>query len=248
MTASASRPQPIGPQLALAVALRETATFDSFEVGANAAAVAALRRLAAGGAEAGILLHGPAGRGKTHLLQATAREATQRGRRAAYLPIARLAGEDPAALVGFERLELLCFDEIEPALESATLAPRLLRLLDAVRAHGGGYALAAASPPQRLPCDLPDLRTRLSACAVFGLKPLDERGLRALLIARARSRGLELTPEVADFLLRRLPRAPAALLEALEELDRGSLSAQRRLTIPFVQQMLARSDGRTGSG
>lgn len=248
MTASASRPQPIGPQLALAVALRETATFDSFEMGANAAAVAALRRLATSSAEAGILLHGPAGRGKTHLLQATAREATRCGRRAAYLPFAQLAGEDPAALQGFERLDLLCFDEIEPALESPALAPRLLRLLDAVRAHGGGYALAASRPPQRLHCGLPDLRTRLAACAVFGLKPLNEHELRALLIARAKSRGLELAPEVAEFLLRRLPREPGALLETLEELDRGSLSAQRRLTIPFVQQTLARSDERTGSG
>jgi DnaA family protein len=238
----------IGTQLALAVALRETANFDNFEPGANAAAVTALRRLAAGSTEACILLYGPAGRGKTHLLQATAREATRRGRRAAYLALAQLADEDLGTLQGFEQLELLCLDELEPALGNAALARRLLRLLDAVRAQGGGYALASSRPPQRLRGDLPDLRTRLAACAAFGLEPLGEDDLRALLIARARCRGLELAPEVAEFLLRRLPREAGALLEALEKLDRDSLSAQRRLTIPFVQQRLARSDGRTGSG
>ena len=93
--------------------------------------------------------------------------------------------------------------------------------------------------PAELPlAPLPDLRTRLAACAVFGLKPLADADLRALLQKRARRRGLELPDEVAEFLLRRLPRDVPSLLAALDTLDRNSLSAQRRLTIPFVQQAL----------
>jgi DnaA family protein len=108
-----------------------------------------------------------------------------------------------------------------------------------VHAHGGRCLLSASAPPDSLPlAPLPDLRTRLAACAVFGLKPLDDAELRAMLRRRAKLRGLEMPEEVAEFLLRRLPRTMPALIQALDRLDQGSLTTQRRLTIPFAQQQL----------
>lgn len=242
----------IGTQLALSVQLADAASFDSFHAGPNAAAVAALRQFAEEDGGASILLHGGAGSGKTHLLQAVARAAAQQRLRAAYLPLGQFAHEDRAALQGFETLDLLCLDDVGSALLDRAWALALLRLIDAVRSHGGRCLLAASAPPDSLPlAPLPDLRTRLAACAVFGLRPLDDADLRQLLRKRARLRGLELPEEVAEFLLRRLPRSVSELLAALDRLDRDSLSAQRRLTIPFVQQVLGvhgRSSGQTAPG
>jgi len=229
----------IGTQLTLSVQLADAASFDSFHGGPNAATVAALRRLAEDGGEASILLHGAGGSGKTHLLQAVARAAAQQRRRAAYLPLAQFRQEDAAALQGFETLELLCLDDVGSALLDRHWALLLLRLIDAVHAHGGRCVLSASAPPDSLPlAPLPDLRTRLAACAVFGLKPLDDAELRALLRKRAHLRGLDLPEDVAEFLLRRLPRSVPALLAALDLLDQDSLTTQRRLTIPFAQQVL----------
>jgi len=229
----------IGTQLTLSVQLADAASFDNFHPGPNAAAVAALRLLAEGGGQASLLLHGAAGSGKTHLLQAVARTSAQLRRRAAYLPLAQFTREDAAALQGFETLDVLCLDDVGSALLDRRWALLLLRLIDAVHAHGGRCLLAAAAPPDSLPlAPLPDLRTRLAACAVFGLKPLDDAELRAMLRRRARLRGLEMPEEVAEFLLRRLPRSVPALIQALDQLDRGSLTTQRRLTIPFAQQQL----------
>jgi DnaA family protein len=104
--------------------------------------------------------------------------------------------------------------------------------------------LSASAPPDSLPlAPLPDLRTRLAACAVFGLQPLEDAQLRGLLRKRAQLRGLDLPEEVAEFLLRRLPRSVTALLAALDAMDRESLSAQRRLTIPFAQQVIRAPSG-----
>jgi DnaA family protein len=229
----------IGTQLTLSVQLTDAASFDNYHAGPNAAAIAALRELAENGGTASILLHGAAGSGKTHLLQAVARAASQPGRRAAYLPLAQFTREDATALQGFEGFELLCLDDVGSALFDRRWALLLLRLIDAVRAQGGCCLLSAGAAPDSLPlAPLPDLRTRLAGCAVFGLKPLNDAELCALLRKRARLRGLELSEEVAEFLLRRLPRSVSALLAALDQLDRASLSAQRRLTIPFVQQEL----------
>jgi DnaA family protein len=242
----------IGVQLPLSVQLPDAASFENFLAGPNAEAIAALQTAAGGGAPASILLHGASGSGKTHLLQALARAAGHHGLRPAYLPLDTFARQHPAALAGFDRFDLLCLDDFGAAILDRVWALALLRLIDAVHARGGRCVLSAAGPPGALPrAPLPDLRTRLAACAVFGLKPLDDADLAAMLRLRAAARGLELPPEVAQYLLHRLPRDIPSLLRALERLDRGSLSAQRRLTIPFVQQQLFADDlpgGRTASG
>ncbi|MBI3171531.1 MAG: hypothetical protein HYZ32_02940, partial [Hydrocarboniphaga effusa] len=74
--------------------------------------------------------------------------------------------------------------------------------------------------------------------AIFGLKPLTDDDRGQFLRERARARGLELPEEAARYLLIHLPRGTGDLLQALDALDRASLSAQRRLTLPFVQLWL----------
>jgi DnaA family protein len=93
-------------------------------------------------------------------------------------------------------------------------------------------------PPARLVDPLPDLRTRLEAMALLGLKPLREDDRRELLRLHATQRGLELAEEVVAWLLARLRRDAGTLIAALDQIDRACLSAKRRPTLPFVQQVL----------
>jgi DnaA family protein len=85
---------------------------------------------------------------------------------------------------------------------------------------------------------LPDLKSRLGWGPVFQLATLSDRDKQAALQMRARRRGLELGNEVAEYLLRRCPRDMDSLFSLLNQLDRASLVAQRRLTIPFVRELL----------
>jgi DnaA-homolog protein len=73
---------------------------------------------------------------------------------------------------------------------------------------------------------------------VYGLRPLADEDRATLLAERARARGLELPADAARYLLSRLPRDAGSLVEALDRLDRALLSAQRRLTVAFLQQWL----------
>jgi DnaA family protein len=85
---------------------------------------------------------------------------------------------------------------------------------------------------------LPDLKSRLAWGVVYQLHALsDEQKLDALKL-RAQGRGLDLDLPVGKFLLRRCPRNMAQLFETLELLDQASLAQQRRLTIPFVKEVL----------
>lgn len=233
----------IGQQLPLSVQLPDAAGFDNFHAGPNAAITAALRQLS-GGDGGPTLLHGPPGSGKTHLLQASSRAALALRRRAAYLPLRSFAAEQPAVLQGFEAFELICLDDVDTALQDQRWAQAVLRLFDAVRAHGGQCLLSAALPPDRLAiARLPDLRTRLAACAGFALQPLDDDDLIALLQYRAQRLGMELPSDAVHWMLRHLPRDTESLLRALARLDRASLAARRRPTLPFVQQLLAAEPG-----
>ncbi|MGH8541609.1 MAG: DnaA regulatory inactivator Hda [Stenotrophobium sp.] len=225
-----------GQQLPLPVQLRESASFASFHAGPNDNVVTALRSLSGP-----VLIYGAAGSGRTHLLQAVARE-----RRCPYLPLLDLHDAGTEALDGLEGTAALCLDDVQAVLAQRDWALALLRLLDTRRTLNKPTVLAADAAPERIDCILPDLRTRLSACAVFGLKPLSDTDRADLLHERAHARGLELPPETSRWLLNQLARDTGSLLDALEKLDRASLSAQRRLTLPFAQSVLAPGISRTG--
>lgn len=225
-----------GQQLPLPVQLRESASFASFYAGPNADAVVALHELAGP-----VLIYGAAGSGRTHLLQAVARD-----RRCPYLPLAELSCMGTDALAGLESPAALCLDDVQAVSPARDWALALLRLLDTRRTHGKPSLMASDAAPERLDCALPDLRTRLSACTVYGLKPLSDADRAELLHERALARGLELPAETSRWLLNQLARDTGSLLDALEKLDRASLSAQRRLTLPFAQSVLAPGISRTG--
>ena len=99
---------------------------------------------------------------------------------------------------------------------------------------------AASAAPRQLPWSLPDWRSRAAACVVYQLRDLDEAGRAEALRLRAAQHGLELPPETAEYLLRRMPRDLPSLFEILDQLDEASLAAQRRLTIPFIRAALER--------
>ena len=225
-----------GQQLPLAVGLPAPASFENFHPGPNTQAVATLRSLLFPGAGLALLLHGPAGSGKTHLLRALIREAAAAGVAASLLNLAQ--APDAKSLAALENRPLVCLDHLgeTAADDERTLA--LVRLLDALKSRGHNLVLASRKPAHLLETSRTDLATRLTACASFGLKPLSDDDRAQLLTLRAHARGLHLPDEVAHYLLKRLARDVGSLLDAVERLDNASLSQQRRLTIPFVQAVL----------
>jgi DnaA family protein len=85
---------------------------------------------------------------------------------------------------------------------------------------------------------LPDLRSRLGQCTQVPVPALDEPARRAVLRRRAERRGLLLDDAVLDFLFRRFGRDLGTLTALLDRIDRASLAAQRRITVPFLRGLL----------
>ncbi|HVN33923.1 MAG TPA: DnaA regulatory inactivator Hda [Casimicrobiaceae bacterium] len=223
-------------QLVFDLAASAPPSFANFISGRNAEAVATLGALAAGTlAEAGILLWGAPGGGKTHLLRATIRAAEERGAAAAYIA-------EPGALLALdaERLaahSIVAVDRIDVATPDAQAAA--FRLFNALKERKGHFVAASRVSQAALPLR-EDLRTRLGWGLVFEVNPLVDAEKAAALAAFAAQRGLPIGEDVISYLLARGRRDMPALLATLAALDRHSLASRRPITVPLLRDWLQR--------
>lgn len=225
-------------QLPLELQLREHATFENWYVGANQALFAQLKQLLEGD-ERYLFIYGAPGSGRSHLLQAACHHADQLQLSSVYLPLAELRDYSPQELFeGLGELSLVCLDDIQTVLGNEAWERALFNLFNALRDCDCRLLISADAPVRNLSVQLPDLRSRLSWGAVFQIVALTEEQQRAVIRERAQRRGLELGDEVMNFILYRCERDTESLLETLDRLDRASLREKRRLTIPFVKEVL----------
>jgi len=222
-------------QLPLGVRVGEAARFDGFVVGSNAEI---LGLLTAAVPPRALWLWGRRGTGKSHLLQAACAAAGEQGRAATCIDLE--SGRAPRLLEGCEALDLVCLDGLERVSQDAAWNAAIFRLHTLMQDGNGRLYVASTAPPASLRFRLPDLRSRLLAAPVHQLQPLDEEGQVEALQRRAARRGLELSHEAAAWLVHRMPRDMHSLCGVLDRLDEAALAAQRRLTLPFLRQVLER--------
>jgi DnaA family protein len=226
-------------QLPLAMRLRERAVFDSFVAGDNHAALQQLQAVSRGALTGVYWLSGPPGVGKTHLLQASCALARNSGAEAAYLPLSQLLASGPEILEGWHGARVVALDDLAAIAGMRDWEQGLFRMHREIEERGAALLAAAAAPPLLLKFSLPDLASRFAAAVLLPLRPLGETDQRQALRLRARSRGLELPEESALYLQRRFRRDLPTLYELLDAIDEAALQAQRRLTVPFIRQVLA---------
>ena len=225
-------------QLPLALRWPAQQRFDTYVAGDNAAAVALLQRAAEVTDSAWVFASGPAGCGKTHLLIAACAAAGECARSAQYLPLAKLPGDRGIAIRSFGGSDLLALDDLDAIAGDRDAEHALFDLYNRSKAEKSTLLFAAIAPPAHLCIRLPDLLSRLSACAQATLKPLDDAARREAVRQRAQARGLILDDAVVDWLFAHTPRDLGSLTALIERLDRESLAAQRRITVPFLRELL----------
>jgi len=225
-------------QLALGVALDDQARFGNFFCADNGLLLSLLGDAAQGRAEP-LYLWGKPGTGRSHLLQAACHHAGELGRSAIYLPLSELTELAPAVFDGMEAIQLVCLDDIDQIAGLPGWEEALFHLYNRIHAASDCQLVVAASqPPRQLPIKLDDLRSRLGWGVVQQLANLtDEQKVKALQL-RSSERGFELSDEVVNYLIHHASRSMNDLFALLDQLDAASLSAQRKITVPFVKQTL----------
>ena len=225
-------------QLTLSLSSKDEATFTNYFSGKNAEIIAELKRSASGIGERMIYLCGTRGQGCSHLLQACCHEAHQHGRTSVYLPLANLITLSPEVLNGLEALSLICIDDLDVTAGNAEWEEAIFHLYNRVYDAGGHIIVAAHDLPKSINIQLPDLVSRLSWGIVYQMHSLSDDDKLAALKMRAHQRGISLSDDVGKYILTHCPRHMGTLFAALDALDKASLAAQRRLTVPFVKEIL----------
>lgn len=212
----------------------------TFLPGANAIVLEGVCAVAQADSDAWLFVQGARGSGKTHLLIGACRLALEVSRNARYLPLASLDESRAEAIAHSvaQSGELLAIDDVQAIAGDAQAERALFDLYNRARESRASLLFAATAAPAQLGLQLPDLISRLSACTQVVLQPLNENERREVLRQFAARRGLQVDDEIFDWLFARHSRDLSALITLFERVDHAALAAQRRITIPFLREML----------
>ena len=226
-------------QLALAIQINHEATFHDFCWGENTLLQQQLHRSLEASGDRLLYLWGMAGSGKSHLLQACCQAMGQQYQSAIYLPLHTLKDWGADVIEGLDEQSLICVDDIDAIAKDATWEEAIFHLYNRVRDQEKSLLIISGKvPPAQLAIQLPDLRSRLSWGLVMQLHELNDEDKIKTLQSHAFKRGLKLPNNVVQFLISRCGRNMHDLYALLDKLDEASLIAQRKITIPFVKDIL----------
>ena len=220
------------------VMLRDDATLENFLFAEELGALSvALQRQMTDAGDPSLYLYGPPGSGRSHLLQGAC-HAMPPGE-SLYLPLGTLRDQEPArVLAGIEGLARVCLDDLQTIARHGDWELSLFHLINRCLGTGCRLLFSADRSPRELALALPDLGSRLSGATVFRLASAGDSRKLAILLFRAKRRGMNLSEEAGRYILSRAPRGLAELMAILDGLDRDALAAGRSLTVPFIKERL----------
>lgn len=174
-----------------------------------------------------MLIHGPAGCGKTHLAHVFAGRS-----QASMLDPARIGTAPADQLLTGNHAWIL--DNVHRVTHEAALA----QLINHARARGDYMLLLADAPASQLPFTLPDLRSRLAMLPAVTLGAPDDALLMGVLAKAFADRQLRIAPDVLAYAVARLERSHAAAQQFAAQMDQLSLARGRAVTLPLVREAL----------
>lgn len=198
-------------------------TFETFTVvKSNRLAHRAARRLAGGDASASpLVISGPTGLGKTHLLHAIGHLAVAAGKRVHLLTgeafVTRYgdavrAGQPHAFREGLQHADVLLLDDVAFLSTRAASQEQFFHLFDELQGRGCPIAVTTDVTPQSLAGLSERLRSRLQAGLTVALQPLAADERLPLLTAKA----ARLTPPLPGPVLEAIAAEPLATARDLD--------------------------------
>jgi chromosomal replication initiator protein len=257
VAAPASAPVPVAARADVKIEKSTDKTFANFIEGpANSFALGVARAVASAETDLPVglvMLHGSYGNGKSHLLQGIVAAVNARpGGRAVYLTAEQFTQDFVRSVMDktansfkadIRSVDVLLIDDIHFVAGKASTQDELLHAMDALLGAGKRVVVAADRPASTLEGLDARLRSRLSgglACAVGAA----DRDMRRAILTRklsdlaVRQPGLNIAPEVLDWLADGVTDSVRALEGALVTLAARSAVQNQRIGLPEAQDAL----------
>jgi chromosomal replication initiator protein len=209
-------------------------TFDNFVVcDGNIGAIQFARRVVAPDDPENLLyIHGPAGSGKTHLLQAISHALTP--------TVPCLSCRETLTADGlcrhFAKAEALIVDDLHLLPNDDGLRAALWQMFNDYHSSGRTIVMAGLYAPRDLPHLDDHLVSRLLWGLVARLDVSDDHSRRMILKKIAADRQVRIPDDVVDYILMTTSREVGDLISAFEAVFRLSMTLQRRITLPLARE------------
>jgi chromosomal replication initiation ATPase DnaA len=175
------------------------------------------------------LLMGPAGTGKTHLL-----EIWRRRSNAQILSIADVSEDVVPGLAKSGSAVAL-----EHASDATINQRALFHLLNVARENGGHVLIATRQNPRLWGITLRDLASRLEAAPAIAIQPAEDDLLRGVLVKLFADRQSMVEASLIEYLIARMPRSLAAARVLVAAIDARALSLGSRPTRSLAAKVLS---------
>jgi chromosomal replication initiation ATPase DnaA len=170
-----------------------------------------------------VVVHGPAGSGKSHL------GAVWSERSAA---IGFVAGEDPRNQLGSARASLV--DDADAFPDDVSL----FHLINIMAERQGHVLVLARTAPAHWQRRLPDLLSRLRAAPTVAIREPDDALIGAVLVKLFTDRQIRISSDAIGYLVTHMERSLDAARDVVAAADRRALAAGRAVTVPLLRDVL----------
>lgn len=176
-----------------------------------------------------MILTGPSGAGKTHLVHVWAALTN-----ASIINATELDRIDISALAQGD----VAVEDVQSIAGRTDLEEALFHLHNMVLAEGNSLLLTAEHPPIRWNLGLPDLASRMQGTSVAALEQPCDALLLAMLTKLFDDRQLNPSPEAISYLVRHMERSARAAVDIVARIDRRSLAEGRKITRALAAEVL----------
>jgi chromosomal replication initiator protein len=231
---------------------RRLSTLNSFVVGNSncLAHKAAQIAIAQPGGYSPLLVHGPTGTGKTHLLEGIYSAFRQQRPRAGavYLSAEQFTSHFMQALhksgmasfrARYRDLELLIIDDLQFLAGKKATIGELQHTIDTLLRGGRQLVFAADRSPAALKALGPELASRLSGGMVCRLEPAEYATRLGIVRHQAAALGINVPADVQAYIAAQLTSQSRELIGALKRLHAMSLAHERPITMALAEETLA---------
>ncbi len=187
-----------------------------------------------------IAIYGDPGCGKTHLAH-----IWQEKSRARFLTPNDLVNMTP--LDATNSAQSIVLDDADNLFQKdgtpgSVIEDWMFHFYNLMKEKGADLLLCCRQPPTQWKVTLPDLRSRLATILSVAVNSPDEDALQTVLFKLCSERGMTLSSEATDYILRRVERSFESVRLLVETLDQYTLSTHRQPTLALVRQMFIETD------
>ncbi len=225
-------------QIALPLSFDRQYSFENHFTDSVSFVAESLKALIEGSGESVIGLWGGVDSGKTHLLNASALFARESSLAFQLYDGWQLHDCDPSQFDDIDHNVIVAIDNLDALCGHRGWEETFYRLINQSRDQGMRLVFSLSSKPQDLVCELADFQSRLSWGLLLELPKYSDIDTQRIVKLRAVLLGIELSKEVLAYLLTHFSRRLGDQIQILRILDKVSLTAQKKVTIPLIKKVL----------